>query len=37
VDDQDDIKAIAAEVKKNQSGVKDIVRAVALSDIMRKR
>ena len=29
VDDQDDIKAIAAEAKKNQYGVKDIVRAVA--------
>lgn len=37
VDDQDDIKAIAAEVKKGQGGVKDIVRAVAMSDIMRKR
>lgn len=36
-DDQDDIKAIAAEAKKNQYGVKDVVRAVALSDIMRKR
>jgi hypothetical protein len=37
VDDQDDITAIAAAAKKNQSGVKDVVRAVALSDIMRKR
>ncbi len=37
VDDQDDIKAIAAEAKKNEYGVKDIVRAVALSDLMRKR
>ncbi len=37
VDDQDDIKAIAEEAKKNQSGVKDIVRAVALSDLMSKR
>ena len=37
IDDQDDIKAIAAEAKKNQYGVKDIVRAVALSNLMRKR
>ncbi len=36
-DDEDDIKAIEAEAKKNQYGVKDIVRAVALSDLMRKR
>ncbi|MEZ0255338.1 MAG: DUF1592 domain-containing protein [Chthoniobacter sp.] len=36
-DDQDDIKAIEAEAKKNQYGVKDIVRAVALSNLMRKR
>jgi hypothetical protein len=36
-DDQEGIKAIAAEAKKNQYGVKDIVRAVALSDIMRRR
>jgi hypothetical protein len=37
VDDADDITAIAAVAKKNQAGVKDIVRAVALSDLMRKR
>ncbi|MDB6004891.1 MAG: hypothetical protein JWR15_1878 [Prosthecobacter sp.] len=37
IDDEDDIKAIAAEAKKNRSGVKDVVRAVALSDLMRKR
>jgi hypothetical protein len=37
VDDEDDITVIAAEAKKNQYGVKDIVRAVALSDLMRKR
>ncbi|WP_395753386.1 DUF1592 domain-containing protein [Prosthecobacter sp.] len=37
VDDQDDLKAIAAEAKKSQGGVKDIVRAVALSNLMRKR
>jgi mono/diheme cytochrome c family protein len=36
-DDEDDIKAIEAEVKKNQYGVKDIVRAVAMSELMRKR
>ena len=37
VDDQDDLKAIEAEAKKNQYRVKDIVRAVALSDLIRKR
>jgi mono/diheme cytochrome c family protein len=37
VDDQDDIKSIAAEAKKNKNGVKDVVRAVALSNLMRKR
>ena len=37
VDDEDDITAIAAEAKKNQYGVKDIVRAVALSELLRKR
>ncbi|WP_395736596.1 DUF1592 domain-containing protein [Prosthecobacter sp.] len=37
IDDEDDINAIAAEAKKDKSGVKDIVRAVALSDLMRKR
>lgn len=37
VDDQDDITAIAAVAKKNGSRVKDIVRAVAMSDLMRKR
>ncbi len=36
-DDQEDIKAIEAEAKKNQYGVKDVVRAVALSTLMRKR
>lgn len=36
-DDQDDLKAIQAEAKKNGYGIKDIVRAVALSDLMRKR
>ncbi len=37
VDDEDDINAIAAEVKKNGNRVKDIVRAVAVSELMRKR
>jgi len=36
-DDQEDLKAIQAEAKKNSYRVKDIVRAVALSDLMRKR
>lgn len=37
VDDQDDLKSIEDEAKKNQYRVKDIVRAVALSELMRKR
>ncbi len=37
VDDQDDIKSIEADAKKNQHSVKDIVRSVALSDLIRKR
>ena len=37
VDDQDDVKAIAAEAKKKQYRVRDIVHVVALSDLMRKR
>jgi hypothetical protein len=37
VDDSDDIEAIVAEVNSNQYGVRDIVRAVALSELMRKR
>ena len=36
-DDQDDLKAIEAEAKKNGYRVKDIVRAVALSELMKKR
>jgi mono/diheme cytochrome c family protein len=36
-DDQEDLKAIEADAKKGQSGVKDIVRAVAISELMRKR
>jgi hypothetical protein len=37
VDDQDDLKLIEEEAKKNDYQVKDIVRAVALSELMRKR
>ena len=37
VDDEDDLDAIEAEARKNEFRVKDIVRAVALSELMRKR
>ena len=37
VDDRDDLDLSAAEAKKNQYRVKDIVRAVAQSDLIRKR
>jgi mono/diheme cytochrome c family protein len=36
-DDQEDLRDIEAEAKKNGYRVKDIVRAVALSNLMRKR
>jgi len=36
-DDQDDLKAIQAEAKKSDYRIKDIVRAVSLSDLMKKR
>jgi hypothetical protein len=36
-DDQDDLRAIESVAKRNGYRVKDIVRAVALSDLMRKR
>jgi len=36
-DDQEDLKTIEAEAKKNGYRVKDVVRAVALSNLMRKR
>ncbi len=36
-DDQDDLNAIVAEAKKHEYRVKDIVRAVALSDLLKKR
>jgi len=37
VDDRDGIQAIVHEAKRYQYGVKDIVRAVALSELIRKR
>jgi hypothetical protein len=36
-DDQDDLNTIQAEAKKKAYGIKDIIRAVALSDLMKKR
>ncbi len=37
VDDDEDLKLIEAEAKKNGYRIQDIVRAVAVSDLMRKR
>jgi mono/diheme cytochrome c family protein len=37
VDDQEDITLIVAEAKKNQYRVQDMIRAVALSELLRKR
>jgi mono/diheme cytochrome c family protein len=37
VDDQEDLKSIVAEAKKSQFAVKDIIRAVALSELIKKR
>lgn len=37
VDDREDIEAIVAEAKRNNYQLKDIVRAVALSELMKKR
>jgi hypothetical protein len=37
IDDKDDIDLLVQEAKRNEYGVKDIVRAVALSDLMKKR
>ncbi len=36
-DDQDDLQAIATEAKKSNYRIKDIVRAVAQSNLMKKR
>jgi hypothetical protein len=37
VDDEDELNAIQTEAKKSDYRIKDIVRSVALSDLMRKR
>ncbi len=37
VDDRDAVQRIVDEAKRHQYGVRDIVRAVALSDLIRKR
>ena len=37
VDDREDVQSIVDEAKKKQYRLKDIVRAVALSDLIRKR
>jgi hypothetical protein len=37
IDDEDDLNAIQAEAKKSGYRVKEIVRAVAMSELMRKR
>jgi hypothetical protein len=37
VDDNDDLSAIVKDAKKKNFQVKDIVRAVAVSDLIRKR
>ncbi|MGB0581308.1 MAG: DUF1592 domain-containing protein [Limisphaerales bacterium] len=37
VDDREDIQSIVDEAKKRQYRLKDIIRAVALSDLIRKR
>ena len=37
VDDQDDLKAIESEAKKSDYRVRDTIRAVMLSDLVRKR
>jgi len=37
IDDADDVDLIVQEARENHYGVRDIVRAVALSELMRKR
>ncbi|MGZ0174137.1 MAG: DUF1592 domain-containing protein, partial [Planctomycetales bacterium] len=37
VDDQESVQAIVDEAKKKKYGIRDIVRAVALSELIRKR
>ena len=36
-DDRDDLNAIQAEAKKHEYRIQDIIRAVAMSELMRKR
>ena len=37
VDDRESVAAIVAEARKNGHGLRDIVRTVALSDLIRRR
>ncbi|MEI8382832.1 MAG: DUF1592 domain-containing protein [Planctomycetota bacterium] len=37
VDDKEDLNAIEAEAKKNEYRIKDLIRAVALSELLKKR
>lgn len=37
IDDEDDLKAIESEAKKNDYRIKDMIRAVAVSELIRKR
>ena len=37
VDDKDDVSAILSEAKKKNFKIKDIIRTVAVSDLIRKR
>jgi len=37
IDDQEDVKVIVAEAKKSNYQVRDIVRAVAVSNLLKKR
>ncbi len=37
IDDEEDLKLIAAQAKQNQYRIRDIVRAVAISDLLKKR
>ena len=37
VDDKEDVSKILSEAKKKNYQIKDIVRAVAIADLLRKR
>ena len=37
VDDKEDVSAILSEAKKKNYQIKDMIRAVAVSDLIRKR